>query len=147
MTTFEQGFEEAERAADAAAKAVGNLLAATKQLKKAARDGDTAAIRRSSERLGLSMDAVRQEVANARGSWPFGLDDEEAYLRDDYEAELLVAARAAGLRMDQVTRILLVGGTSRMPVVGQMVAQATGRPPIGPSGSTGSGSCQSVRRG
>jgi len=35
---------------------------------------------------------------------------------------------SAGLRIDQVTRILLVGGTSRMPVVGQMVAQATGRP-------------------
>jgi hypothetical protein len=41
LTTFEQGFEETERAADAAAKAVGSLLAATKQLKKAARDGDT----------------------------------------------------------------------------------------------------------
>ena len=38
MTTFEQGFEETERAADAAAKAVGSLLAATKQLKKAARE-------------------------------------------------------------------------------------------------------------
>ncbi len=101
MTTFEQGFEEAERAADAASKAVGSLLAATKQLKKAARDGDTAAIRRSSERLGLAMDAVRQEVVNARGSWPFGEDAEEAYLKDDYETELLAAARAAGLRMDQ----------------------------------------------
>lgn len=101
MTTFEQGFEETERAADAAAKAVGSLLAATKQLKKAARDGDTAAIRRSSERLGLAMDAVRQGVANARRSWPFGEAEEEAYLKNDYETELLAAARATGLRMDQ----------------------------------------------
>lgn len=101
LTTFEQGFEDTERAADAAAKAVGSLLAATKQLKKAARDGDTAAIRRSSERLGLALDAVRQEIANARGSWPFGDDEEEAYLRNDFEAELLAAARSSGLRMDQ----------------------------------------------
>ena len=101
MTTFEQGFEGTERAADAASKAVGSLLGATKQLKKAARDGDTAAIRRSSERLGLAMDAVRQEVANARGSWPFSEDEEEAYLKDTYETELLAAARATGLRMDQ----------------------------------------------
>jgi hypothetical protein len=101
LTTFEQGFEETERAADAAAKAVGSLLAATKQLKKAARDGDTGAIRRSSERLGLTMDAVRQEVANVRGSWPFGEDEEEAYLKNDYETELLAVARATGLRMDQ----------------------------------------------
>ena len=100
MTTFEQGFEEAERAADAAAKAVASLHAATKQLKKAARDGDTAAIRRSSDRLALAVDAVRQEVVNARGSWPFDEQEEEAYLRDGYETELLAAARAAGLRMD-----------------------------------------------
>jgi hypothetical protein len=101
LTTFEQGFEEAERAADAAAKAVGSLLTATKQLKKAAREGDMAAIRRSSERLGLAIEAVRQEVANARVSWPFGEDVEEAYLKDEYEKELMAAARAAGLMMDQ----------------------------------------------
>jgi hypothetical protein len=101
LTTFEQGFEETERAADAATRAVASLLAATKQLKKAARDGDTSAIRRSTERLGLTLEAVRQEIANARGSWPFREDDEEAYLRNDYETELMTAARATGLRMDQ----------------------------------------------
>ncbi len=101
MTTFEQGFEETERAADAAAKAVASLVTATKQFKKAAREGDIAAIRRSAERLAMAMDAVRQEVANARGSWPFGEDLEAAYLRDEYEAELITVARTAGLRIDQ----------------------------------------------
>ena len=47
------------------------------------------------------MDAVRQEVANARGSWPFAEEAEVAYLREEYEAELLAAAHAAGLQMDQ----------------------------------------------
>jgi hypothetical protein len=101
LTTFEQGFEDTERAADAAAKAVGSLLAAAKQLKKAAHEGDTGAIRKSSERLGLAIDAVRQEVVNARGTWPFGEDAEDEYLRNEYESELMAAARASGLRMDQ----------------------------------------------
>ena len=101
MTTFEQGFEETERAADAAARAVGSLVAAAKQFRKAARDGDIAAIRRSSERLASALDAVRQEVANARGSWPFAEDVEATYLRDEYETELMMAAKTAGLRIDQ----------------------------------------------
>jgi len=101
LTTFEQGFEETERAADAAARAVGSLVTATKQFKKAAREGDIAAIRRSSERLASALDAVRQEVANARGSWPFGEENEATYLRDAYETELMMAAKTAGLRIDQ----------------------------------------------
>ncbi len=35
---------------------------------------------------------------------------------------------SAGLTMDSVSRILLVGGTSRMPVVAEMIRSATGRP-------------------
>jgi hypothetical protein len=101
LTTFEQGFEETERAADAATKAVGSLATATKQFKKAAHDGDIAAMRKSLEKLASAMDAVRQEVANARGSWPFEDDAEAAYLKDEYESELMVAAKVAGLRIDQ----------------------------------------------
>ena len=35
---------------------------------------------------------------------------------------------SAGITMDQVSRVLLVGGTSRMPVVAEMVRAGTGRP-------------------
>ena len=35
---------------------------------------------------------------------------------------------SAGLTMESVSRILLVGGTSRMPVVAEMIRSATGRP-------------------
>ena len=35
---------------------------------------------------------------------------------------------SAGIEMDRVSRILLVGGSSRIPLVGEMVGQLTGRP-------------------
>lgn len=38
------------------------------------------------------------------------------------------AVASAHVGMDQVTRVLLVGGTSRMPIVAEMVRAATGRP-------------------
>lgn len=38
------------------------------------------------------------------------------------------SVRSAGIGLEQVDRILLVGGTSRIPLVGQMLREATGRP-------------------
>ncbi len=38
------------------------------------------------------------------------------------------AVASAHIAMDQVSRILLVGGTSRMPIVAEMLRSATGRP-------------------
>jgi hypothetical protein len=38
------------------------------------------------------------------------------------------AVRSAGLAFDDVDRILLVGGSSRIPLVAEMVREATGRP-------------------
>lgn len=38
------------------------------------------------------------------------------------------AVRSAGLGMDEVARVLLVGGTSHIPLVRQLVREATGRP-------------------
>ena len=38
------------------------------------------------------------------------------------------AVRSAGLAMEQVSRILLVGGSSRMPLVGETLQRLTGRP-------------------
>ncbi len=43
-------------------------------------------------------------------------------------AALERAVRSAGLRMQDIDRILLVGGSSRIPLVAQMVREATGRP-------------------
>ena len=38
------------------------------------------------------------------------------------------AIRSAGLEPDQITKVLLVGGSSRIPLVAEMVGAATGRP-------------------
>lgn len=38
------------------------------------------------------------------------------------------AVRSSGLSMDQIDRILLVGGSSRIPLVAEIVGEATGRP-------------------
>jgi molecular chaperone DnaK len=43
-------------------------------------------------------------------------------------AALHRALRSAGIESEDVARVLLVGGSSRIPLVGQMVREATGRP-------------------
>lgn len=58
------------------------------------------------------------------------------------------AVRSAGLGMDDVTRVLLVGGTSHIPLVRQMVRDATGRPvalDAHPKHSVSLGAAQIVR--
>ena len=99
MTTFERGFADTERAATAAAQAAGTVVTAAKQMQRAAIEGDIAKIRRASERLGAAVDAAREEVANAKVAWPFTQEAEEAFLRDEYERELLDVARTEGLRI------------------------------------------------
>ena len=99
LTTFEHGFQQSERAADSAAKAAAAVLTASRQLKRAAREGDIGGLRRSADRLALTLDALRQEVANARSAWPFSVDAEETYLNEAYEVELVALAHAAGLNI------------------------------------------------
>lgn len=38
------------------------------------------------------------------------------------------AVASSGVPMDQISRVVLVGGTSRMPLIGELVREATGRP-------------------
>ena len=101
MSTFEQGFAEVQRAAESTGKAATGVAAIAKQLSRAARQGDIGAIRRLTDRLAAASEAARQEVADARTSWPFDADAEERYLRESYEDELLAAATAGDLRIDR----------------------------------------------
>jgi hypothetical protein len=105
--TFERGFADVERGGAAAEQASKGLLAAAKQMHKAALEGDIARMRRASERLEAALDLARQEVANARSAWPYSPGAEEEYLRDEYEQELLDAAKAAGLRIDRLDERLV----------------------------------------
>jgi hypothetical protein len=99
--TFEQGFSDTERAAAAAGKVVGTLAAAMKQLSKAAAEGDILKARKASERLAAILESTRQEVANARSAWPFTPEEEEAYLRETYASDLVKAANAESIPIQQ----------------------------------------------
>ncbi len=52
-----------------------------------------------------------------------------ARLRDTTEALRRTVANA-GLQMDDIDKVLLVGGSSRMPLVGELVARSTTRPVV-----------------
>ena len=99
MSTFEQGFAAAENAADAVLKTLGDVSKLTRQMRKAAQDGNIAAVRRTSERLQDSINLIRQEVANAGNAWPFTSEDERAYLENQYAEELKEVARRKGLQV------------------------------------------------
>jgi len=99
--TFERGFADVERAATAVEQASKGLLAAAKQMHKAALEGDIPKMRRASERLEAALEVARQQVANSRSAWPYSPEAEEAHLRDGYELELLDAGKAIGLRIDR----------------------------------------------
>jgi hypothetical protein len=73
-----------------------------KQLQRAASVGDIPKVRKSAERLALVLDSIRQEVANVESAWPFSPDEEESYLRDSYAADLVAAAQAEGIQIQQL---------------------------------------------
>ena len=93
MPTFEQGFADAENAADSVLKALNSVSTLARQLRKAARDGNIAAVRRTSERLQDGLNLIRQEVSNAANAWPFTPEDEQGYLDEHYAGELIDEAK------------------------------------------------------
>ncbi len=98
MSTFEEGFAAAEYAADAVLKTLGDVSRLTRQMRKAAQDGNIAAVRRTSERLQDSLNLIRQEVVNAADAWPFTPDGEREYLQGQYTEELKQIAEKKGLQ-------------------------------------------------
>ena len=92
MPTFEQGFADAEKAADSVLNALKALSGEAKRMQKAAQDGNIAAVRRHTERLQDSLTLIRQEVSNATNAWPFTPDEEQGYLEDQYAQELVEEA-------------------------------------------------------
>lgn len=99
MAGFEQAFDDVEQAAEAARKAAARLASTASALKKAAREGNVAAIRRGPDRLGEAIEGARQEVERAAASWPFSENEEAAYLKDGYAAELQAVSAEKGLSL------------------------------------------------
>lgn len=106
--TFEQGFAEAERAANAAGKVVGGLAGAVKLMEKAAADGDLLKMRKASERIATLIESTRQDVLNARSAWPFSMEEEDRYLRESYADEVVNTAKAENLSIQRRDEGLIV---------------------------------------
>ncbi|MDE0001300.1 MAG: hypothetical protein OXQ29_01215 [Rhodospirillaceae bacterium] len=108
MESFEQAFAETEDAADAAVGAATGLGKLTRQLQKAAREGNISAIRRTQERLETELKTLGQAVDNAVRAWPLEEDDEERHFKDGYLDELRRAASERGLTVHERDGRLIV---------------------------------------
>jgi hypothetical protein len=58
-------------------------------------------MRRAQLELNGAMKVLQQEIANAASAWPFQPDDEEAYLKEHFSAELRQVAAARGLEIHE----------------------------------------------
>ena len=99
MPTFEEGFAAAGSAADSVLKSLVYVSTLVRQLRRAAQDGNIAAVRRASERLDTGVNLIRQQAANAANAWPFTEEAEREYLEDGYAEELKGEAQKKGLQV------------------------------------------------
>jgi len=103
-------------------------------------DGSTrSALSRLRDECRLAKEALSTDTDTSIPVSVPGLQTEVRLTREELEgmirpriAETIEALQravaSAHISMDEVSRILLVGGTSRMPIVAQMVRESTGRP-------------------
>ncbi len=127
MPTFEEGFAAAENAAESVLKTLSDVTKLTRQMRKAAQDGNIGAVRRSSERLQDSVNLIRQEVANAAEAWPFTPEEEPGYLQEHYPEELKQAAGKKGLQIFERDGRLIAPPTVIRVVPGEKVVEVNRR--------------------
>ena len=101
MDSFEQAFGDTERAAVSTQESATAVVKLARQLQKAAREGNIAAIKRLLSRFNSDLEVLRQEVANAIATWPFGEQEEEHYLSGEYTDELRRVADEQGLAIHE----------------------------------------------
>ena len=107
MTSFEQACSDTEKAAAATLKSAKNFVKVLNALQKAAREGNIGTLRKNAEKLEGDLVSLGQEVANAVGSWPFQHEEEEAYLREHYAAELRDKTAEMGLDIHERDGLLI----------------------------------------
>ena len=74
---------------------------------------------------------IRVDLPGFQAEVPLAREEFEDLIRPRIVETIAALARAtesAGLGFDELDRVLLVGGSSRIPLVAEMVAEATGRP-------------------
>jgi hypothetical protein len=101
MTGFEQGFADTERAAALTIKSAADVTRAAKKLERYAKTGRINAMRQAQAELDEAMKVLRQEVANTAEAWPFLPNEEEAYLKERFSAELRQVAASQGLEIHE----------------------------------------------
>ncbi len=99
MATLEEGFATSEAAADSVLAALSEMSRLVRRLKRAARDGNIAALRRETERLDEGLEQIRARVDEAAKAWPFSAEGEVDYLRTRYSDELVACADREGLQL------------------------------------------------
>ncbi|MCZ2109604.1 MAG: Hsp70 family protein [Dehalococcoidia bacterium] len=104
--------------ADPTARAAANRLREESREAKEALSSDTESV------IPVLLPSLQTEVRLTR-------EEFEEIVRPrlrETTAALERAVRSAGLELEEIDRILLVGGSSRIPLVGALVREATGRP-------------------
>ena len=99
MDSFEQAFENATNATDAAVKANKDLLKQLNSLRRASLKGNITAVKREQGRLSEALSKVTEAVNDASVAWSYDDGEEVQYLRadDGYAAELRRVASEKGL--------------------------------------------------
>ncbi len=103
MGKFEQAFASVEDAATAVIQPANGIVKLARQLQKAAKDGNIAALKRTQGRFDAAMQSLGGAVGHAAQSWPLTDEQEHQHLRDadGYAAELQEAAREQGLNIHE----------------------------------------------
>lgn len=102
MPTFEQGFSDLEKATGELIKSATRFTTICKQLQKVASDGVLSKLPKLTEKLTNAVESLRSEVDHTMTAWPFSPEHEEQHLRDHYPAELHIAAREVGLKLQEI---------------------------------------------
>ena len=99
MESIEQAFDETEAIADTAFQAATDLVKLVRQLKKHAREGNIASIRRTQDKIEGQREDLSRALDEAARSWPLEAEEEQRYFDDGYTDELRRAAVELGLRV------------------------------------------------
>lgn len=107
MVTFEEIFSNVETGAEGTKKAATSLAKNANQLRKAAQEGNIAGIKKASERLGQSFDALQQVVATASSAWSLTETEASNYIAENYADELCRQAKELGFDIFERDGVLI----------------------------------------
>lgn len=103
---LEQGCADVEAAAEVARRSASGVVAVARALKKAAEQGNVAAIKRCQRRLEEALGAAQGDVMKACGVWGHSDADEQAMFGAGYVERLKAEAETVGLQIFERDEVL-----------------------------------------